>query len=503
MRRARAWLGIACLVAACGGGNGNGNGDGTGGGDDDPGDGDEPPGETTVTVSVSSPAPGAELIASEHPSIRVAGSVTVSGESSGEPDAWVNGVRVPVQADGSFATELPPAPGVNHIVVEGSDGLGPLVLGGEMDVLWAPDYAAPLAGTTGFDLAGALELSLGQRFFDVRAPGTTLDLSTDPVVAGDLASALELILWHVDLAGLLEGGIQVGEGDSSIDITIPSVAPRNIVVDARIVDGPDRAIQLDIDLLGVSVEMEGTFQFVGRTLVIDGRIAADMFAGARLTLATGPDGSIDVGVEAATATVGPLVPDFTGPDGDELDALITLGGNDFRLLVENAIAEELIPPFTERVPPLLEALLGATDDLLDDLDLSLDPGFGRPVQLELDGQLGALEVVPGPAIGSEPGRVTVRQDLSIRTQGKPIHPSSRGAPRLDVMPAPPGPTATGVRLAIRLDLFNALFPCGMPACSRDRRRSAVSRPSSAPGCRRSCARRRWSPPAPSRGSAAM
>jgi hypothetical protein len=454
MRWARAWLGAAWLIAACSS-SGSGDGDGTGDGDDDPGDGAQPPGEVTITVS--SPAPGAQLIESEHPSIVVAGSVTVSGESSGEPEAWVNGVRVPVQADGSFSTELSPRPGINHILVEGGDGLGPLVPGGEMDVLWASDYLAPLAGTTGFDLAGALELSLGQRFFDLRAPGTTLDLTTDPVVAGDLASAVELILWHIDLAGLLEGGIQIGEGDSSIDITIPSVLPENILVDARIVDSPDRGIQLAIDLLGVSVEMEGTFQFAGSTLVIAGGIAADMHAGARLSLSTGADGSIEVGVEAATATVGPLVPGFTGPDGDELDALIALGGNDFRLLIENAIAEVLIPTFTERGPPLLEALLGATDDLLDDLDFALDPGFGRPVQLELDGQLGALEVVPGPPIGSAPGRVTVRQDLSIRTEGEPVHPTSRGAPRLGVMQGPPDATTAGVRLAIRLDLFNALF----------------------------------------------
>ena len=461
MRWARACLGAACLVAACGGGGGGGDADGNGddaGDDDDPGDdGVQPPGDSTVTISVSSPAAGAQLIESEHPTIMVAGTVTVSGESAGDPEAWVNGVRVPVDADGSFSTELSAVPGINHILIEGGDGLGLLVPGGEMDVLWASDYLAPLAGTTGFDIAGAVELSLGQRFLDLRAPGTTLDLTTDPVVADDLASAVELILWHLDLASLLDGGIQLGEGDSSIDITVPSVLPENILVDARIVDSPDPGILLDIDLLGVSVEMEGTLQFSGSALSIAGGIAADMHASARLSLSTGPDGAIAVGVEAATATVGPLSPGFTGPDGDELDALIALGGNDFRLLVENAIEEVLIPTFTERGPPILEALLGAADDLLDDLDLELDPGFGRPVQLQLDGQLGALEVVPGPPIGSAPGHVTVRQDLSIVTEGEPLHPGSRGAPRLDLKsPAPDAPT-TGVRLAIRLDLFNALF----------------------------------------------
>jgi hypothetical protein len=335
----------------------------------------EDPEPSVVTIVVTSPSPGAELAEADSPTIAVTGTVSTT---AGVPEAWVNGQRVAVAPDGSFTAQLPPAIGVNHVKVEGGDGIGALVLGAELDVMWAPDYLAPIAGTTGFDLDGALDLELGQRFFDERTFGTTLDLTTDPVVAGDLGQALELILWHVDLAGLLGGRIQVGSGGSAIDIAIPSAAPGSIVVDARIVDAPERAIQLDISLLGVFVAMDGTFQFGNRTLLIDGGIAADMHASARLTLATAEDGSIQVGAANVTATVGPLVPSFTGPDGDELDAFITLGGNDFRVLVEQLIADQLIPTFTEKVPPLLESLLGATGSVLDDVMFELDPSSRAP-----------------------------------------------------------------------------------------------------------------------------
>jgi hypothetical protein len=407
-----------------------------------------------ITLVITSPTPGSELLAD--PAIVVTGSVATSRPKLGTLEVWVNGARVEVAGDGTFEAALAPELGINHVKVEGGDGLGELV-GAELDVLWAPAYLPPIAGTTGFDLAGALELRLGQRFFDGRLFGTTLDRSTDPVVAGDLGAALELVLWHVDLAGLLDGRLVLGSGNSSIDIAIPAAAPANIVVDAKIIHDPLPAIDLSIDLIGVFLETDGVFVFGNRTLVIAGGIGADMHATARLVLGTAEDGSIDVTVTDVTATVGPLVPGFTGPDGNELDAFITIGSSDFRRLIEELIASQLIPTFTDRVPPLLESLLGAADRLLDGVSFTLDPGLGRPVTLELDGQIGALEVVAGPAIGSSPGHVTVAQDLAIRTTGSPVHSASRGAARLATMLERPGSSTASVQLALRQDLLNTLL----------------------------------------------
>jgi hypothetical protein len=408
-------------------------------------------GPTQITVTITSPAPGAELAAVDHPTIVVTGTVATTTPGRGALEAWVNGARVDVK-HGAFTAELPPEPGVNHLEVEGGDGIAPLV-SQELDVVWAADYRSPLAGQTGFDLPGALELRLGQRFFDARLLGTALDRSTDPVVARDLASALELILWNLDLASLVTGGIQDGQGDASIDIAIPSVTPSNIVADARIIDSPQPAIDLNIDLLGVFLAMTGNVTFAGRALAVSGGITADLHATARLTLGTAADGSIAVGVTGVTATVGALAPGFAGTDGQELDALITVGGNDFRALIEDLLGRQLIPAFTERLPPLLQQLLGAADQLLADLHVTLDPGLGSPVMLQLGGHLGGIDVGAGPTAG----HVTVRQDLAIHTSGAPVHTATRGAARLDTAAGEPVLDTSGVHLTVRLDFLNALL----------------------------------------------
>lgn len=413
--------------------------------------GSEPPADTQITVAITSPSPGAELVAGNRTTITVTGTVATTTPAHGALEAWVNGTRVDVK-NGGFTAEVAAELGVNHIKVEGGDGIAPLV-SQELDVTWAAGYLPPLAGQTGFDLPAALELQLGQRFFDARLLGTTLDRSTDPIVARDIASAVELILWNVNLAGLIPGGgIQVGQGSTTIDIAIPSVTPSNIVVDARIVDAP-RAIDLNIDLLGVSLTMTGSVTILSPpALVVAGGITADLHASARITLDTAADGSIAVAVTGVTATLGALTPGFTGNDGPQLDGLITVGGNDFRALIENQLGS-LIPTFTDKLPPLLQQLLGAADQLLSNLSFTLDPGLGSPVMLQLGGKLGGLDV----AAGATTGHVTVREDLSVRTPGAPIHPASLGAARLDTTAAEPVLDTSGLHLGIHMDFLNALL----------------------------------------------
>jgi hypothetical protein len=436
---------LACVLAlapACGSGSGEVDG------------GNNPP-RGEITLLVSSPAPGAELALADDPAITVAGAISTT-DPAGVLEIWINGEPVPVAADGSFATALAAELGINHIKVEGRDGKSAPVEQ-RMDVLWAPDYLASLPGSTGFDLPGALELRLGQRFFDTRLFGTDLDLDADPVVAGDLASVLELVLWHMDLAQLLEEGIHFGEGDAFLDVDILTASKQGVVVDARIIDGAVTGLDLHIDLLGVFLAMDGEFGFGGNISVIEGGIAADLHASARLTLEITPEGRVAAAISDVQAGIGPLTPMFEGPDGEELNALIALGESDFRALVEGLIAEELIPTFTDGLPALAETLLGAMDDLLSDLSFVVDTGLGEPVTLLLDGAIGGLEVVAGPPIGGAPGHVTVRQDLTIRTSGVPVHPRSRGAPRADSSPELPFTNAAGLHLAVRQDFVNALL----------------------------------------------
>lgn len=406
-----------------------------------------PPPPTEISVAITSPQPGAELVAA-HPTIAVTGTVAATNPR-GAVEAWVNGVRVDV-VDGAFSAEVTPDVGINHIKLEAGDGASELVTR-ELDVMWAPAYLAPRAGETGFDATGALSLQLGQRFFDARLLGTALDRSTDPIVARDLASAIELILWHIDLAGLVTGGIHRGGGDTTIDITLPSVTPSDIVADARIVDSP-AAVDLKIDLLGVFLAMHGSATLAGRTLAIDGGVTTDLHATARLTLGLAPDGTIAVHATGVTAGIGPLTPGFVGPNAEELDALLTLGSSNFRALIEGLLSE-LIPTFTDRLPPLLETVLGTAGKLLDNLQFTLDTGLGHPVMLQLDGRTGALDV----AAGATSGHVTIRQDLAITTSGSPVHAASRGAPRVDASAADPVLDTSGVHLAVGLDFLNALL----------------------------------------------
>jgi len=78
-----------------------------------------PPAE--ITLAITSPAPGAELLAADQPSIVVSGTVTTTDRAHGALEAWVNGVQVDV-TDGAFTTQIAPEVGVNHIRVEGGDG---------------------------------------------------------------------------------------------------------------------------------------------------------------------------------------------------------------------------------------------------------------------------------------------------------------------------------------------------------------------------------------------
>ena len=411
-----------------------------------------PPPPAEITVAVASPTPGAELVAGERPAITVTGTVATSDPSQGALEAWVNGVRAEVK-DGAFTAEVTPEIGINHIKVEGGDGIVELVAK-ELDVLWVPGYLAPLSGQTGFDIASALELRLGQRFFDARLFGTALDLTTNPVVARDIAAALELILRHVELASLLPtDGLHIGQPGASLDVEIPSVAPSNLIVDARIVDSPQPAIELTMDLIEVALAMHGSFTLGSTTLIIDGGVTADLHASARLTLTTAEDGSVHVAVGEIAATVGQLVPGFTGRDGAELSALLAIASSQFHGLIEGLLRTQLVPTLTERLPPFLEQLLGATDQLLNNVNFTLDPGLGSPVTLQLDGHMAALDVVAG----ASSGRIAVREDLTVRTTGAPTHPASRGAPRLDVSTAEPALNTSGVHLTMRIDFLNALL----------------------------------------------
>jgi hypothetical protein len=408
------------------------------------------------TLVVTSPSPGAELLEEEDPVIVVSGTI-----SDANPQAVlgvsVNGQSVSVGSGGTFSTEITPAFGINHIVVEGRDGFQAPVQK-HMDVMWAPAYLPPDEGTTHFALDDALQLRIGQRFFDTYTlGGTDLDLTTDPVVARDLASIVELVLWHADLSELLGDGPIVSDPNFTLSIT--GVGIGDAIVDVEIIESPADGIDLYLDLFDVFIGTEGSFQFESTTLQILGGIKADLSAHARVTMALNPDGTVTVGVSNVDAHVGRLQGAFEGDDGPVLNALLSVAGEGFRGLVEGLVENELVPVFTDALPSLFEAIFTELGGLLSDLTLELDTGVGQPVSLAINGHIDALDVVKGPPSGSivPPGHITMRLAVTVGTTNDPVHTDSRGAPQPDAMPEPPFSTVAGLQLAIRQDFINALL----------------------------------------------
>jgi hypothetical protein len=415
------------------------------------------------TLVITSPTPGAELLEEENPVIVVSGTI-----SDANPEAVlgvsVNGAAVTIGSGGTFSTQLTPTFGINHIVVEGRDGFQAPVEK-HMDVMWAPAYLPPDEGTTRFDLADALQLRLGQRLFDTYLLGSDLNLDADPVVARDLASIVELVLWHADLGALLGGSGPVLD-DANITLSITGFEIGDAVVDVEIIDTLSHGVEgldLYIDLYDVFIGTEGELRF-GETLQILGGIKADLFASARVTLGLNVDGSVQVTVTDVQANIGSLVGAFENPpeggtDGDELNALLSATEDTFRNLIEGMLNDQFLSTFTDALPALFEGLLGALGDLLSNVVLELDTGLGDPVTLMIDGHIAGLDIVHGPPSGSlvPPGHITVRLDVTVDTTAEPVHPDSRGAAQPDAMPEPPFSNVAGLQLAIRQDFINALL----------------------------------------------
>ncbi|MCZ7679743.1 MAG: hypothetical protein M5U28_13665 [Sandaracinaceae bacterium] len=110
---------------------------------------------------VEAPVPGAEL--DDPDGIVVRGSVA----DRSVVRVYVNGQLAPTDDLGRFEATVPAEFGVNHLLVDASDGLtDPSQV--QMDVLWAPAYTPALSadGRPELALDDGLALRLGQPFFD-------------------------------------------------------------------------------------------------------------------------------------------------------------------------------------------------------------------------------------------------------------------------------------------------------------------------------------------------
>ena len=440
----------------------------------------------TITLAITSPTPGDELVASSSRRSRSPARSRRRIRSFGVLQAWVNGAAVDVDDERRVHDELVPVGRHQPHPGRGGDGVG-TVVSKQLDVMWAPTTCrrrrAPPRSTcpmrsSSTSASGSSTAACSARRSTCRPIRWSRTTS---------ASALELILWNIDLASLLGGGIHVGTrqlvarhhdpvGDAGGDHRRRDRGRR---LRARSVDRSRRRVPRDDRHVPVRhPDLVDRRRHLGRHARLGATSRSRSSPTARST-----SRSRDV-----TAVVGPLVPQFTGPDGNTLDGFITVGNNDFRTLVENLIQQQLIPTFTDRIPPLLEQLLGATDKLLDNVSFTLDSKLGTPVTLTLDGTVGGARRRPGAGDRRRarsrhraPGRLD-----HDRGHGAGPPDLARRAARLGDAALPATPASALERRAVGgLAQRDAALAVELAACSTAARRSAGCRRPSARSCRRS------------------
>lgn len=396
------------------------------------------------SLELETPAPGAELDDPE--GIVVRGSVA----DRGVVRVFVNGEPAEVGAMGQFELTLPARFGVNHLVVDASDGLTePSRV--EMDVLWAPAYtpATSEAGLPALTLQDGLALRLGQGFFD---DGTPLDPSATPITTQDLADLLELVVRHVDVEGLVPDPVVDNAPTFTLRVRSVSLGTPHAELDLI-----DDGAELFLRISDVTAETSGVLMVEGASLPLTGTIRASAAAYAHLTIRKeGEDSEVEV-------TVGELVVGIESLEGsfasEETAAVFRLAEGLFRSTLEDTLSDAVRETVESSVPAVLRDALVAIDQALASQSIDLDSEPFPPVTIALDGRMASLDT-------------SYRRDMlatlrtTIGTDVATLHPESRGVARLDPSPMSPGffrdgSIALGVRLAVLNGLLHSLWSSGL------------------------------------------
>jgi hypothetical protein len=378
-------------------------------------------------VELLRPQPGELLLDEGDQLIRVAGTAT---DTSGNLQVFVNGDRVRLGRDGSFTAQVPAAFGVNHIDVVATDGLQTREGRQSLDVIWAPEYLAVAtdgSGVTSASIDNALRLEMRQGFLD---DGIPLDIPPEAtlVTADDLASVIELVLGEVDLMPVIPDPVTASD-DLTLRVTAADIGPA--VVELRITDG---GIDLFVGLSGIAVDTEGELNLGGTLLDLDGGFDAAIAASIelRITKATRADplsvelGGVRLALEGASGR-------FVSPEANAV--LDVVEGLLFRA-VEGFLVDAVEEAFVAEVPALIEGALGSIDDLLSNVVLPLDLGFGTPTELVINGALATI-------VTERQRKIEAILDLGFGARGEPAFPEAPGIPLEQPLDTEPEPFTTG------------------------------------------------------------
>lgn len=396
------------------------------------------------SLEVETPVPGAEL--DDPDGIVVRGSVA----DRSVVRVYVNGQLAPTDDLGRFEATVPAEFGVNHLLVDASDGLtDPSQV--RMDVLWAPTYTPALSadGRPELALDDGLALRLGQPFFD---DGVPLDPDATPLRTRDLADLLELVIGHVDVSSLIPdpvvdnpptftlrvGSVSLGQPRAELDVTA---------------DGAD----LFVRLAGVSAETSGALIVEGTSLPLTGTIRASAVAYARILVRKeSEEAPVEVSVAELAVGIESLEGTFVS---SETAAVFRLAEGLFRMTLEDLLVDAVRDTVETSVPAVLRDALTAVDGALAGQSFTLDSAPFPPITILVDGAMTSLETAYRREM-----LATLR--TTIGTDVPSVHPESRGVARIDAGAMSPrffrdGAVSLGVRLAVLNGLLHALWSSGL------------------------------------------
>ena len=261
-------------------------------------------------VELSEPIRGAFVDAAEHPTLRIAGTVTDDTEVQ---SVCIDGRRVDVDALGRFSLEeLAPQPGLHTYTVEAIDAAGNV-------------------GTT--------STSVLYGSFGTGALTDSLLGSVGPRALDSIALAVERQLEALDLDALVRAQGPIAE-------TLRIEAVRRGGISVALV--PTRAgIEVGVDVEGIEVDLryEGLWD---ADISVRARRAS---VGATLRPGLAPDGGIDVDLEDPVASIEGFELDVSGVGGEEI----------LRDEVRDALEAELVRLLREQVPPRLADQIATID----------------------------------------------------------------------------------------------------------------------------------------------
>lgn len=404
-------------------------------------------------LEVTRPQPAEEVLLTEDGMLVVEGTA-VDSNPEARVSVYANGVRGDVASDGSFRIEIPADFGIQHLVVQASDGFHKPVVE-RLDVLTAYDYRPPVAGTTRVEFEDAVVLRLTQKFFDRLLGGSDLDLDLVPFEARDLATMLEYVVLHLDLQSVF-GDAPVLEVDDIVELNVEDVTVGDAIIDIRL--APDQQIELSLTINEVFVETSGWLNILDMGFDMQGGIAADLRGSIMLQLILEEDGTISSQVDLVDVAIAHLSPRFEGNDGEFFNALIDLGTvqRTFRELVEEALEGPMVQDVLDTVPTMLTDLLNSVTDQLNDLGMIVETdGMFPVVELVLQASLGRLDIEPGASDGYID--FTLDAEVEVLSDTGPVHSDSLGVAQDIANPEIPLDVVGSAQLVLLQDFINGLL----------------------------------------------